>query len=111
MSKEKPVSELARTSISLPKSLYEKAMERARELHFANFSDYVQHLLRKEIVFRVEPPPPASARDRYPIKDAGESILVEDESAKIGKQKPAVPAQSPKPLPQEKRGIDKKQEN
>lgn len=68
MSKEKPVSDLARTSISLPKSLYEKALQRARELSFASFSDYVQHLLRTELVFRAE----LKNYPQYPQRDQKE---------------------------------------
>lgn len=70
MSNDKPASELARTSISLPKSLYEKALQRAKELHFANFSDYVQHLLRDELVFREkENPVTPKLVSKHPLLD------------------------------------------
>lgn len=39
---------IRRTTISLPETLYELACKRMAKLHFATFSDYVQHLVRQQ---------------------------------------------------------------
>jgi hypothetical protein len=38
----------SKKTISLPKSLLHKAEQRAHELHYATFSDYLQELIRRD---------------------------------------------------------------
>jgi metal-responsive CopG/Arc/MetJ family transcriptional regulator len=42
----------AKKTISLPKKLLQKAEGRAEELDFSTFSDYIQDLIRRDIVVR-----------------------------------------------------------
>lgn len=53
----------ARTTISLPGKLSELAANRAKELHFATLSDYLQHLVREDVLR--EP-----RNDAQPLSDA-----------------------------------------
>lgn len=39
-----------RTTISLPAALFEKAKRRREELHFSTLSDYIQDLIRNDIL-------------------------------------------------------------
>lgn len=51
-------SDIFRTTVSLPGPLHQKATERMTELHFSGFSDYVQHLVREDVLKHQYPDPP-----------------------------------------------------
>jgi hypothetical protein len=101
-----PVSQkTVRTTISIPRSLYEKACERAKELHFAGFSDYLQHLLREDVVFRIEPEPEQKPNKPQSISD--NPVL--DPNAPV--PHPGAPVKKRRRLYKGERGLDPIEEN
>lgn len=65
----------SRTTISLPGRLHEMAKQRADNLHFATLSDYVQHLIREDVI-----------RNEAAAQGSSVDALRED-SVPFGKQK------------------------
>lgn len=83
------MSDPVRTTVSIPRKLYDAAQAKQKELGFSTFSDYIQHLMREELILR-DMRAHTAADDSAPIKYP-------------------VPGRSK--LPPGKRGIEKGKEN
>jgi hypothetical protein len=91
-SKDKSV----RVNITLPELLYDKACEKARAEGFSGFSDYVQHVIRLDTIYREREDQIRKDIGRRYSKPASEKLT----------QAEAATGEKPK-----RRGIDKKDEN